>query len=331
MTFSEYLSRHISWDPPLQTPRLSIPPILRPQSWASGSFKPPVVDDTSTEITAISYPKSPAIGRRAKFRAYIHQISVPFNRRFKPRVGAPVPERTTAKPDTIDVPIVHSRFQLPPSPSFLAGSPISPSSPMSESTAMSQIQVDRGIRVEQDAAYERAQKLDQEFIEKLREKRLQEEERLKRLAEQEEQERIREREEAAYRRAQNDWRRWARRALVPVPQAGNETQFAVRLPCGQRRIGKLPSNASLEAVHVFAETLLIPTSFSPEDDPEAPPEGYEHRWNFRLVTTNSRFVVPNDPDSKIRELEVMKRGVLLIIEEVEEVEDANPRELLEVA
>ncbi|KAJ1305144.1 hypothetical protein OPQ81_000180 [Rhizoctonia solani] len=321
MTISEYLSKRISWDPPLRLPRLSIPSIFHLQLSRSGAPKPPIADDTSTNITTISYPKSPATDRHPRLHTYIRRISKPFVRSFKLRAEGIVSDPTKPRLDTLDMPTMHSRFQLPPSPSFPATSPSSPIFAVPESPEVSQLQTDRAIRAEQDAAYERAQKLDQERLKKLREERILEEERLKRVAELEEQERIREREQAAYKRAQNEWRRWARRTRIPATQAGNGVQFAVRLPCGQRYLGNLPPDASLEVLHVLVETLLIPPSFRPEDDPEDPPEGYKHRWGFGLVTTNSRFVVPNDSSSNIRGLEVMKKGVLLIVEEFEGMED----------
>ncbi|KDN46860.1 hypothetical protein RSAG8_03937, partial [Rhizoctonia solani AG-8 WAC10335] len=122
------------------------------------------------------------------------------------------------------MPVIRSIFQLPPSPT---ASPISPVSILllPESAVVSQLRTDRAIRAEQDAAYGIAQELDQSLLERFREQRLREEQRLKELAEQEEQERTREREKAAYRRAQNDWRRWARRALVPIPEVGKESRI----------------------------------------------------------------------------------------------------------
>ncbi|CCO34902.1 hypothetical protein BN14_09012 [Rhizoctonia solani AG-1 IB] len=198
---------------------------------------------------------------------------------------------------------------------------------MSESTFASQLQLDRIVRAEQDVAYEKAQTLDRERLEKLREERLRNEELLRKRFEQEEQERIMKEEEAAYSRAQNDWRRWVRRALIPTPQGSGTVKFAVRLPCGKRYIGELPSDASMEAIHLFVETLLIPSSFSPEDDPEISPEGYKHCWGFRLVTTNARLILPNDSNSRLCELEVMNRGILIIVEEITNI-DASLEETL---
>ncbi|CAE6448855.1 unnamed protein product [Rhizoctonia solani] len=255
------------------------------------------------------------MSRRAKLHAYMRRFSRPFVRRIKPREEF-IPEPAQPKPDTADMPLIHSTFQLPTSSSFLTTPPISPISTMSESTLLSQSQLDRVIRAEQDAAYEKAQNLDRERLEKLREERLREEELLRKRAEREEQEMIRTQQEAAYRHAQNDWRRWARRALIPTSQGRDAIEFAVRLPCGKRCIGKLPSDASMELVHIFVETLLIPPSFGPEDDPEAPPEGHEHQWGFRLVTTNPHLVLPNDTNLKICQLELMMQGALLIFEEV---------------
>ncbi|KEP48120.1 hypothetical protein V565_133240 [Rhizoctonia solani 123E] len=318
MTFSRYLSKRIAWDSPLRLPRLSIPALFQPQAMNSSAPKYQEFDEASTGITAISYPPSPVKSKRAKLHAYIRYTSEPLLRRFRLQPNVLVSESTTAKLNAVDMPIIHSIFQLPSSPP----SPITPSiSPTStfqipELATVSQLQTDRAIRAEQEAAYERAQKLDHSLLERLREERLHGEEQSRELAEQEEQARTREREEAAYRHAQNNWRRWARRTLIRVPQVENVVHFAVRLPCGQRYIGNLPLDASLEAFYLFVETLFIPPSYRPEDDPEDPPEGYEHHSGFRLVTTNSRFVLPNSFTPKISELEIMRKGVLLVVEEV---------------
>ncbi|KAH7338341.1 hypothetical protein B0J17DRAFT_717986 [Rhizoctonia solani] len=326
MTFSEYLSKRISWNAPLRLPRLSLTSILHPQSLKGSAIRPPMTDDASTDITAITYPTSPTTSRGASLRAYIRRTCEPFIHRFRPRGQVFVPESAKVKMNTIDIPVLHSIFQLPPSPSSLSISPTSPTLPAPVPEVVSQLQMDRTIRAEQNTAYERAEELDRDLCKKILENRIHEEQ-LKRRAEQKEQKRILEQEEAAYRRAQNDWRRWARRTLIPAPRGGDAAQFAVRLPCGQRYICNLASDASLEVAHVYVETLLIPSTFSPEDDPEDPPAGYEHHWGFRLVITNPRFVVPNDSNSKLLELEGIKKGLLLVVEATEDTRLAELRKV----
>ncbi|KAF8714647.1 UBX domain, partial [Rhizoctonia solani] len=323
MTLSKYLSERVSWDPPLaiKLPQLAIPSIFCRAPRAAGHAKSRVadIDDSSTEITVISYPPGPTKSRRIKLRRYMRQISRLFTRRTKPQEET-VSEPAQVKPDILnhDMLAIHSIFQLPRSTSSLttpSSSPTSYISPTLDPVMFSQLQVDRAIRVEQDAAYKKTQDLDRGRLEKLREERIRDEDLRQKHAEQEEQEKNRECLEAVRRRAQNDWRRWARRALVPTFQGRDTVEFAVRLHCGQRRIGRLPPDASAEMVYLLVETLLIPPSFSPEDDPELPPEGYEHHWEFRLVTTHARFVLPNDAHLKLYELDIMKKGVLFIAEE----------------
>lgn len=229
---------------------------------------------------------------------------------------APPPKaKKDAQPD--DVPSIYSRFEMPESPPPLPASPISSTSPITDSAGMSQLEKDRAIRAEQDAAYERALKLDRERLEKLREERLKEEALERELAEQRERERIQKEKEALYRRTQNDWRRWARRALTLPTQDKEGLKFAVRLPSGRRHVDVLPADASLGALYMFVETLLIPPEFAPEDDPEEPPEGYVHTWEFRLVITHERVILPNNPDMCLRGLDSLRRGVLLIVEELD--------------
>ncbi|KAG8732086.1 hypothetical protein FRC10_001229 [Ceratobasidium sp. 414] len=184
--------------------------------------------------------------------------------------------------------------------------PISPSA---------QILADRAIRAEQDKALELALERDRERLTAAREARRladEAEEQVRKRA-QLEKERV-EREEA-HRQLQTAWRRWARRALVPDVPDNQGIKIAVRLPNGIRREGRLPASATLETLHVLAETFLIPAEYTADGDPAEPPEGYTHEPGFQLVWTNPRAVVlPSDKAVRVGSLALLQRGVLLIME-----------------
>ncbi|QRW20720.1 ABC transporter [Rhizoctonia solani] len=182
------------------------------------------------------------------------------------------------KPDIFnhDMLAIHSIFQLPRSTSSLTTPSSSPTSYISPTLDPVMFS-----QLQVDRA-----------IQKLREERIRDEDLRQKHAEQEEQEKNREYLEAVRRRTQNDWRRWA-------PPCW---QTASRCFCGD----------GLLARRNTSHTAII----YPEDDPELPPEGYEHHWEFRLATTHARFVLPNDAHLKLYELDIMKKGVLFIVEEV---------------
>lgn len=314
MTIAQGWSKRVSRSVLPYLPRLSITSILHLKKTDEHYSKLGAASDTSS-VTAISYPQGSIARKSAKLRAYIHQISQPLFRRFKPQ-----PKNPEANLDLAGA--IRPATQLPHSPPAMIAATSPPLSPASDSTALSSVVEDREIRAEQDAALEQAQRADREFIERLMEARRQEAERERLFAEleerrriQEERRRIQEEKEMIYRRAQNHWRRWARRALIPSDPYGKGIKVAVRLPSGQRRVGILPADASLEVLHTLVETFLIPPEHPSEDDPEQPPEGWTHCWEFSLVTNHERVVLPKDCELQIGGLDMLKQGVLLIVEE----------------
>ncbi|KAG8713333.1 hypothetical protein FRC09_018833 [Ceratobasidium sp. 395] len=179
-----------------------------------------------------------------------------------------------------------------------------------------QVLADRAIRDEQDKALERAIEQDMKRLGAIREARRladEAEEQIKKQAQLEKE--LIEREEA-HRQTQLAWRRWARRALIPHVPDNQSIKVAIRLPSGIRREGRLPAHASLETLHIFAETLLIPLGCTADQDPDEPPQDYDHEPEFRLVWTNPRTVLPRETTVQVRSLENLKCGVLLIMEEL---------------
>jgi FAS-associated factor 2 len=85
------------------------------------------------------------------------------------------------------------------------------------------------------------------------------------------------------------WRRYARRCLLP-PSNG-PIRVALRTPLSSERYIRnftIPNDGSTLPLFVFAQTLLIPSTDSPESDPESPPKGFIPPWHFRIVTNYPR-------------------------------------------
>lgn len=138
----------------------------------------------------------------------------------------------------------------------------------------------RHLREEQDRALREAERVDRERILAVRQKA--EMERIQRERE--------EREAAAKAKAFEDrrhWRRYARKHLLP-PSSG-PIRVAVRTPLNaERNVWNFTPGPSTLPLFIYAETRLIPPEDDPASDPDSPPEGYEHAWEFRLVTSFPR-------------------------------------------
>ncbi|KAJ1305126.1 hypothetical protein OPQ81_000163 [Rhizoctonia solani] len=180
-------------------------------------------------------------------------------------------------------------------------------------TAEQQRVRERQLREDQDRAFEESMRRDGERIRAARER---EREAEARAAQEAERKRLKQEEQDLRERRRRDrevWRRWARRNLVPEePSQG--VRVTVRIPSGQRRMRVFPVSAPVKAVYAFVETLSIPADQNPIDDPTSPPEGYEHEWGFELATTFPRVVVPCEEGVVVGDVEVLRGGVVLVVE-----------------
>ncbi|CAE7221633.1 unnamed protein product [Rhizoctonia solani] len=172
---------------------------------------------------------------------------------------------------------------------------------------------ERQLREEQDRAFEESMRRDGERIRAARER---EREAEVQAAQEAERERLKQEEEDRREQRRRDrevWRRWARRSLVPdEPSQG--VRVTVRIPSGQRRMRVFPPSAPVKAIYAFVETLSIPADQNPADDPISPPVGYEHEWGFGLATTFPRVMVPCEEGVAVGDVEVLRGGVVLVVE-----------------
>lgn len=138
----------------------------------------------------------------------------------------------------------------------------------------------RHLREEQDRAFKDAERRDRAKMDAQKQaaelERLKEERAARDAADKEK--RIRDRKE---------WRRYARKHLLP-PSSGS-VRVAIRTPLNaDRNVRNFEAGPSTLPLFVYAETLLIPATDDPADDPDSPPEGYEPEWDFKIVTTYPR-------------------------------------------
>lgn len=279
--------------------------------------------EASSEVTAIAYPENLTIRTSLTLYARAKRLAKITLARLKPT------KFQTSNNDPVDQdsripPPIYSTFALAQSSSSMTPTPATTAFSGTLPDAEDRMAQDRAIITEQDAAYKLSSERDQERISAIIAANKLAAELEARVKEMAEEAMLRRQEAEARRQAQIAWRRWARRALVPAPPESGGIKIAVRLPCGTRRVARLPSSASLDGLYTLVETFLIPNAYTVEDDPEEAPEDYEHHSSFALVTTNSRIVFPNVQGVRVDSLDVMRGGALVIVELLAEgVEDES--------
>ncbi|CAK7224705.1 UBX domain-containing protein 10 [Sporothrix curviconia] len=174
----------------------------------------------------------------------------------------------------------------------------------------------RNIRIEQDNAYERSLAIDRE-----RARQRQEAERLARE---------REAEAARQKKLRKQWRAWRKANLAPEPAAGstNIVRVALKLPeslGGERVRRSFADDATVEDLYAFVECYNAGTGEDEEADEDeeetqsekvAKPEGYTHKYGFRIASMMPREV--HEPSEDKTLLQAIGKSASLVVEEVEE-------------
>ncbi|TFK37067.1 hypothetical protein BDQ12DRAFT_221041 [Crucibulum laeve] len=196
---------------------------------------------------------------------------------------------------------------------------------------------DRMLREEQDRAFHDAARRDKQRIEaKMAAERAQIE--ATRKAEEdalaEQRRRETEAENTKKREATRmDWRRWTRRAVVGPEYSDPKTSLrvAIRLPSGGRVIRSFPPSATLTSLYSFVDAQLIPSHFSPNDDPISPPEGVaggeealEQQivsmsdaadwWGFDVTLAYPRTEIPWKSGIRLSDIQPLKGGGQVVVE-----------------
>ncbi|GAD98250.1 UBX domain protein [Paecilomyces variotii No. 5] len=176
-------------------------------------------------------------------------------------------------------------------------------------------QASRSLREQQDSAYERSLAQDRERARQRREA---------------EAARQREEQEAAARKAAEEkleqdreqWKKWRAQSLPaePGPDVKNAVRVSVRLPSGERVIRKFAPDADIEELYAFVEcydVLQAAQEGGIEKTPE--PEGFEHKYPFRLVSPMPRTVFEVEAGGSVRER--IGRGGNILVEPIEDDEE----------
>lgn len=179
-------------------------------------------------------------------------------------------------------------------------------------------QAARSIRDEQNSAYERSLAQDRERTRQRREA-----EAAREKAEKEE----RELAEAKAQKARNvsQWRKWRAQTLAQEPSEDikDAVRISIRMPSGDRVVRKFTAQAELEELYAFVECHAeLQSSEQYEKDVEAP-TGYEHEYEFQLVSPMPREVYDVKTGGTIRSR--LGRSGNLIVEKLvdDDEEDEN--------
>jgi len=182
--------------------------------------------------------------------------------------------------------------------------------------ARAEQQAARSLRDQQNSAYERSLATDRE---RARQKKEVE------AARQEAEKQEREKAEAEARFSSNmaRWKRWRADKLTSEPGADvkDAVRISIRLLDGERVTRRFAPDAQLEEVYAFVECydVVFSEEVLSEKDTAERPQGFEHKYAFRLVSPMPRQVYDVNESGSIRE-RVGKSGSL-IVERVETDEE----------
>lgn len=173
----------------------------------------------------------------------------------------------------------------------------------------------RNIREEQDTAYERSLARDRE-----RAKQKREDEQRKKQEEEEAAKAEKEQQHAAEQL--EDWKYWRAARITPEPSANDKTAIRVslRLPNGERIVRRFPGEVSVEEIYALVECweCLKEDSISKEAQK---PEGFQHVYNFNLVSPMPRVVYDWKDQQSISSK--IGRSANLIVEKLVDEDDED--------
>ena len=179
-----------------------------------------------------------------------------------------------------------------------------------------QHQASRDLREAQNSAYERSLAQDRERLRLRRE--------AKAAKEQEEKE-VRKNEEAKERNARDlaQWRRWRAQKLSAEPSDNDKeaVRISVRMPSGDRILRKFHPTANLEDLYAFVDCCDVMKEDGILERDQICPEGFEHKYQFRLVSPMPREAYELSDGGTIKE-RIGKSGNL-IVERLEEDGDID--------
>lgn len=141
---------------------------------------------------------------------------------------------------------------------------------------------ERTLREEQDSAYEQSLARDRERARQRKESE---------VAAAAEEKRKKDEEEAAAKIAENrkHWKQWRVQTIKPEPEPGaNIVRVALRMPEGARITRRFEADSEIEELYAFVECYDLLNDG--KEYSRQKPEGYEHKFDFRLVQSIPRAV-----------------------------------------
>ncbi|KAA8651659.1 clathrin-mediated endocytosis regulator UBX3 [Aspergillus tanneri] len=175
-------------------------------------------------------------------------------------------------------------------------------------------QASRSLREQQDSAYERSLAIDRERARQRREAE---------AARQREEQEAAERQAAEEKRIhdQDQWKRWRVQTIPdePGPEVKDAVRISIRLPSGERVIRKFGPDADIEELYAFVECYDILQESQERDTDVEKPSGFEHEYQFRLVSPMPRTVHEIDAGRSIRDQ--IGRGGNVLVEPIDEESD----------
>ncbi|KAL3472004.1 hypothetical protein BJX99DRAFT_236364 [Aspergillus californicus] len=175
-------------------------------------------------------------------------------------------------------------------------------------------QASRSLREQQDSAYERSLATDRERARQRREAEAarQEEERLATERQGAEEKRVRDLQQ---------WKQWRAQSIREEPDTDvkDAVRISIRLLSGYRVIRRFVADADMEELYAFVECYdVLNETDASEKTTTKKPDGFDHQYDFRLVSPMPRVVYEVDASS-IRDK--IGRGGTLLVEPIRDESD----------
>ena len=149
----------------------------------------------------------------------------------------------------------------------------------------SEQQASRSLREEQNSAYERSLAQDRERARQRREAEAAQ-------ARAESEARERQKLIATAARKLQQWREWRAQSIgpEPSPDTTHVTRVSIRMTSGERVVRKFASGARIEDLYAYVECYEVLESTGSASSHISEPEGFQHKYGFRLVSPMPRTV-----------------------------------------
>lgn len=176
---------------------------------------------------------------------------------------------------------------------------------------------ERSLREQQNSAYERSLAQDRERARQRREA-----ENARKEAEAAAKKKVQLQEQLE--RNVQQWKLWRAQSLSEEPGAGakDAIRVSIRLPSGERLIRKFGPDATMEELYAFVECHKVLKEMGGQSTTKLQaPEGYEHKFEFRLISPMPRTTY--EPDKGVLIGERVGKNSNLIFEPISDEEETD--------